>query len=79
LVFNAIHHTSPLANDAKEAIQSKYGNDIDICPQMLVQRLSYVHASTMGQGVQEYEAKGKAAKEIQNVYNYICGHNYINK
>lgn len=79
LVFNAIHHTSPLANDAKEAIQSKYGNDIDICPQMIVQRLSYVHASTMGQGVQEYEAKGKAAKEIQNVYNYICGHNYINK
>ena len=79
LVFNAIHHTSPLANDAKEAIQSKYGNDIDICPQMIVQRLSYVHASTMGQGVQEYEAKGKAAKEIQNVYSYVCGHNYINK
>lgn len=46
---------------------------------MLVQRLSYVHASTMGQGVQEYEAKGKATQEIQNVYNYICGHNYINK
>lgn len=78
LVFNAIHHTSPLAEDAKEALKSKYGSDINICPQMLVQRLSYVYASTMGQGVQEYEPKGKAANEIKNVYNYICGHNDIN-
>ena len=41
---------------------------------MIVQRLCYVHASTNGQGVQEYEPRGKAALEIQNVYNYICGH-----
>lgn len=75
LVFNAIHHTSSLAEEAKQAILNKYSsNSINICPQMIVQRLCYVHASTNGQGVQEYEPTGKAALEIQNVYNYICGH-----
>ncbi|NDA90357.1 MAG: ParA family protein [Alphaproteobacteria bacterium] len=74
LVFNAIHHTSSLAEEAKEALINKYGDSINICPQMIVQRLCYVHASTNGQGVQEYEPRGKAALEIQNVYNYICGH-----
>jgi len=74
LVFNAIHHTSSLAEEAKQAILNKYGNSINVCPQMIVQRLCYVHASTNGEGVQEYDSKGKAASEIQNVYNYICGH-----
>jgi len=74
LVFNAIHHTSSLAEEAKEALINKYGDSINICPQMIVQRLCYVHASTNGQGVQEYEPSGKATLEIQNVYNYICGH-----
>jgi len=74
LVFNAIHHTSSLAEEAKQAILNKYGNSINVCPQMIVQRLCYVHASTNGQGVQEYEPSGKATLEIQNVYNYICGH-----
>jgi chromosome partitioning protein len=74
LVFNAIHHTSSLAEEAKEALINKYGDSINICPQMIVQRLCYVHASTNGQAVQEYEPSSKAALEIQNVYNYICGH-----
>lgn len=74
LVFNAVHHTSSLAEEAKEALINKYGDSINICPQMIVQRLCYVHASTNGQGVQEYEPTSKAALEIQNVYNYICGH-----
>jgi len=79
LVFNAIHHTSHLAEEAKEAIINKYGNSINICPQTIVQRLCYVHASTNGQGVQEYDSKGKAALEIRNVYNYICGHKDMSK
>jgi len=74
LVFNAIHHTSSLAEEAKEALIKKYGDSINICPQMIVQRLCYVHASTNGQAVQEYEPSSKATLEIQNVYNYICGH-----
>ena len=69
-----IHHTSSLAEEAKQAILNKYSNSINICPQMIVQRLCYVHASTNGQGVREYEPSGKATLEIQNVYNYICGH-----
>jgi len=77
LVFNAIHHTSPLAEEAKEAIVNKYGSKINICPQMLVQRLGYVHASMVGQGIQEYEKKRKAAYELNNVYKYICGHDNI--
>lgn len=79
LVFNAIHHTSPVAKDAKDAIQSKYGNDINICPQMLVQRLCYVHASVVGQGVQEYDKNSKASLELMNVYKYVCGHDYNNE
>ena len=79
LIFNAIHHSSTLAKEGQEALINKYGNDINICPQMIVQRVSYVHASTNGQGVQEYNPKGKAAIEINNVYDYVCGQNKIIK
>ncbi|MCA9385751.1 ParA family protein [Candidatus Dojkabacteria bacterium] len=74
IVFNAIHHTSSLSIEAKEAISNKYKDNIDICPYMIVQRLCYVHAITSGQGVQEYEPKGKAMLEIGHVYKYINKH-----
>ena len=46
---------------------------------MLVQRLCYVHASVVGQGVQEYAKNSKASIELLNVYKYVCGQDYNNK
>ena len=73
IIFNAVQHSSSLVQEAKTALINKYGKDINLCPAVIVQRVAYIHSSINGQGVQEYEIKGKAATEISNVYNYICG------
>lgn len=73
IVFNAVAPQSAILREALEALKTKYDQKILICPDFIAQRIAYVHSSTNGQGVQEYEPKGKAAVEIKNVYEFICG------
>ena len=37
-------------------------------------RAAFVHAATIGQGVQEYEPRGKATREITSLYEWTCRH-----
>ena len=45
---------------------------VEVCPVSLGERVVYQDAYALGLGVSEAEPAGKAAEEIQQVYNYIC-------
>ncbi len=43
-----------------------------VCPASLGQRVAFDHAGGVGLSAQEYEPKGKAAQEIEYVYQFMC-------
>ena len=45
---------------------------VEVCPVTLGERVIFQDAYAMGLGVVEAEPGGKAAEEIQHVYNYTC-------
>jgi chromosome partitioning protein len=45
---------------------------VEVCPFMLGERVIFQDAYALGLGVSEAEPGGKAAEEIQQVYNYTC-------
>lgn len=64
---------------SKAAIQGKESQDaadyirgqgFDVCPVMLYLRAAHRHAGNLGLTAQEYEPKGKAADESQQLYMY---------
>ena len=71
IVLNAVPpRGSSLASDASEAAGS-YG--LPVAPVHIGQRAAYVHSLTAGQTAQEYEAGGKAADEVSQLYRWLCG------
>lgn len=71
VVLNAVPHRGTLADEAQQAITS-YG--VEVAPVRLGQRSAYVHALTVGQAAQEYDAHSKAAEEITHLYMWMCKH-----
>ncbi len=67
VVLNCVPPRGTLADEAEEAIASY---DIALAPIRIGQRAAFVHSVTSGQAVQEYEPKGKAAKEITKLYKW---------
>lgn len=67
-ILNQVPHQGALPDEAEEAIR---GMGLNVLPLRLGQRIAYVHALTNGQGVQEYEPHGKAAKEIKKLHTII--------
>ena len=59
----------PLAYEAQRALEA---NGLSVAPVRIGHRAAFVHAATSGQGVQEYEPKGKAAYEIAHLYEWTC-------
>ena len=70
-IINGVPPRGPLGVEAAEAISS-YG--LEVAPAQLGQRMAFVHSLTAGQGVLEYEPKGKAAEEIGALYAWTCTH-----
>lgn len=70
-VLNATPARGTLADEAEQAIRAI---GLDVSPTRLGQRAAFVHSLTLGQGVLEYEASGKASAEIQEVYAWTCKH-----
>lgn len=68
VVLNQTPSRGSLAEDAALAIENL---KINIAPVQIGQRIAYVHAITAGQGVLEYEPKGKAADEIRQLYKFV--------
>ena len=57
----------PLAAEAQSALES-YG--LTVAPVRTGHRAAFVHAMTAGQGVQEHEPRGKAAREIARLFDW---------
>lgn len=60
-----------LAPEAQGALESF---QLDVAPARIGHRTAFVHAMTVGRGVQEHEPRGKAACEIFRLYDWIHTH-----
>ena len=69
VVLNAVPPRGLLAEEATEAV-AEY--DIEVLPMRIGQRAAFIHSLTAGQTAQEYEPTGKAAKEIKQLYKFVC-------
>lgn len=69
VVLNAVPTRGLLAEEATEAIA---GYDIEVLPIRIGQRAAFIHSLTSGQTALEYEPTGKAAKEIKQLYKFMC-------
>ena len=65
-----------LADEAREALTEQ---GITVFDSVLQHRASYSHAVIDGRSVHEYEQDGKAAAEIDELYNQITGYLVIQK
>ncbi len=57
---------------ADEAEQAVAGYQVTVAPVRLVQRAAFAHSLAGGQTAQEYEPGGKAAEEIQQLFEWAC-------
>ncbi len=68
IVINATRPRGSITAEAREALAIY---DLPICPTAIVQRAALADALIDGRGVQELDAKGKAAGEIKAVWRWI--------
>ncbi len=69
--IEAINATRPRGTMMDEARQALAIYELPICPTAIVQRAALADALIDGRGVQELDAKGKAAGEIKAVWRRI--------
>ena len=53
---------------------SRHAHGFTVAPGRIGHRATFVHAMTAGQGVQEFEPNGKAAREIARLHEWTCQH-----
>ena len=68
-VVNRAKPNHPLAEQTEDAFKRL---DIETAPVRVGDRIAFRHATTLGLSVEEYEPKGKAAKEIAQLYRFIA-------
>jgi chromosome partitioning protein len=69
VVLNAVPARGCLADEAAEAVA---GYEVPLAPMRLTQRSAFMHSLTAGQGIQEYEPRGKGAREMQELFEWVC-------
>jgi chromosome partitioning protein len=69
VVLNSVPPRGSLGEDADSAI-GVYG--IEVCPVRIGQRAVFIHALTEGLTALEYEPEGKGAREIRQLYKWMC-------
>ena len=67
-VLSGVPARGSLAREAQIALEA---HGFPVAPCRIGHRTAFVHAATVGQSVQEYEARGKAAREIAHLYEWI--------
>jgi chromosome partitioning protein len=71
VLLNGIHPTATKqADDARDMIQKSFG--LLCCPTHLCHRSAYAEAPTGGKSPQELDADGKAAAELQRLFEFTC-------
>ena len=66
-VLSGVPPRGSLAGEAEQALRA---HGFTVAPVRIGHRAAFVHAATAGQGVQEYEPRGKAAREIARLYEW---------
>jgi chromosome partitioning protein len=69
VVMNAVPTQGSRPEQAVQAIRAM---GIAVCPAFIGQRVAFEYAAQLGQSAAEFEPDGKAASEIQRVYELIC-------
>jgi chromosome partitioning protein len=67
VVLNAAPVRGKIVADVREALEKR----VTVAPVVLCQRAAYANAWIDGRAVQEYEPHGKAAAEIEQLYQWI--------
>jgi chromosome partitioning protein len=67
IVISQANTRSIEAADARAGLSEHY----DVAPMMLCQRTAYARALASGRAVSEFEPHGKAAEEINELWNYL--------
>ena len=70
VVVNAAPVRNPLTDQAIATIR---GYGVDACPAVVHQRIDHVHAFTSGLSASEFAPEGKAAAEIDRLFDWING------
>ena len=68
VVLNAI---APIGHDADQAVGALKGLGVEICPVRLGHRVAFARSLISGQVAQEFDPKGKAAAEMDRLYQFI--------
>jgi chromosome partitioning protein len=69
VVLNDVPPQGRQRQQAEDAIRDM---GLPVCPIALGHRTAYTHAAAMGLTAQEYDARGKAAEEIKQLYKFTC-------
>lgn len=69
VVLNAVPPRGSLAAEAVDAVR---GTGARVAPVILGARIAHVHAFTVGRTAQEFEPRGKAAAEVEQLYRWAA-------
>lgn len=64
----------PVGREIEDAEEAARLMQMDVCPVRIGNRIAYSRAQQHGQVAPEFEPAGKAALEIQHLYDYTCLH-----
>ena len=70
VVLNAV---PPRSSVGKEAAEGLAARGAQVAPHQLTHRAAFAHGVIDGRSAQEFEPHGKAADEIEALYEWLCG------
>jgi chromosome partitioning protein len=70
VVLNAV---PPRSSIGKESASGLEGKGAQVAPHYLTHRAAFAHGVIDGWTAQEFEPQGKAAKEVDQLYMWLCG------
>lgn len=68
VILNQVLSRSNLTQDALDALNELH---IPIAPVNIGHRISYINSVTQGQGVMEFDFKGKSFQEVNKLYKFV--------
>jgi hypothetical protein len=70
VVLNAVPPRSGVGREAAEGLVAR---GAQVAPYQLTHRAAFAHGVIDGRSAQEFEPNGKAADEIEALYEWLCG------
>jgi chromosome partitioning protein len=70
VVLNAVPPRSGIGKEAAEGLSAR---GAQVAPHQLTHRAAFAHGVIDGRTAQEFEPRGRAAEEIEELYKWLCG------